>query len=57
MLTKNSDSEWTLVNDATRNGYSTTPVSPSSKLMLSWGFADSASEKSTMVEWLAYILR
>jgi len=57
LLTKNNDNEWTLVNDATRTGYSTTPVSPSSKLMLSCGFVDSASEKSTMVAWLAYILR
>jgi len=57
LLTKNNDSEWMLVNDATRTGYSTTAVSPSSKLMLSCGFVDSASEKSTMVAWLAYILR
>jgi hypothetical protein len=33
-LTKNSDKACTLVNAATLSGYSTTPVSPSRRLML-----------------------
>ena len=41
--------------DAVRKGYSATPVSPSSKLMFSWGVTSSASEKSTMFVRLAYI--
>ena len=51
-LTKNNDKAWTLVNAATLNGYSTTPVSPSRRLILRCGFtdSDSASAKSTIVE-------
>ena len=51
-LTKNIDKACTLVNAATLSGYSTTPVSPSRRLMLRCGFtdSDSASEKSTIVE-------
>ena len=55
--TKKSETEWTLENAAIRRGYSVTPVSPSSREMLSWGLVLSASTKSMIVLWLAYTRR
>ena len=60
VLTNNKDNEWTLVNAATRSGYSTTPVSPSRRLRFSWGGSPaepSVSEKSGMLGLLVYIRR
>ena len=57
VLTKNRDNVLMLAKAATRKGYSVTPVWPSSRLMSSWGFVDSASEKSTILGWFAYIRR
>ena len=45
-----------LANAAARRGYSITPTSPSSRLIFIWGLVVSASEKSIMFEWFAYIL-
>lgn len=56
-LTKKSERLLMLAKAATRKGYSVTSICPSNRLMSSCGLVDSASEKSMMLVWLAYIRR